>query len=168
MKKALLASIVLATLSAPALAQNTPWYTTVQAGQSKFDIEGLPGDNKDRLFLLGVGYRLTPQLALEGGYADFGKVNVLGAEGEAKSVYAAAMLSAPISDVFSVYGRLGIANTDREVRLGSVRESEKKTEGLYGIGLSWAFSRNVAATVEYMKLSDSDVDGVTLGVKFSF
>jgi OOP family OmpA-OmpF porin len=168
MKKTFLATLALAAISAPAMAQDTPWYAHVQAGQSKYDLDGLPGDNKDRFAILGLGYKLSPQLAVEGGYADFGKIKFSGASGEAKSIYAAAILSAPVTDAFSVYGRLGVANTDRKASFLGFSDNDRKTEGIYGAGLSYAFSKNVAGTLEYTKLSDSDVAGYALGVKFSF
>lgn len=168
MKKTLLATLVLAAVSVPALAQDAQWYATLQGGKSKYDLDGLPGDNKDRAALIGLGYKFSPQLAVEGGFADFGKINFSGVTGEARSVYVAAMLSAPVSDAFSVYGRLGVASTDRRVGVSYYSVKDRKTEGLYGAGLSYAFTKNVAGTLEYMKLSDSDVDAVTLGVKFSF
>ncbi len=165
---AVLATLVLAAVSAPALAQDTPWYAHIQAGQSKYDLDGFPGDNKDRYAVLGLGYKLSPQIAVEGGYADFGKVKFSGATGEAKSIYAAAILTAPVSDAFSVYGRLGVANTDRKASVFGFSDSDRKTEGIFGAGLSYAFTKNVAGTVEYTKLSDSDVAGYALGVKIGF
>lgn len=168
MKKTLIASLLLAGLSAPAFAQTTPWYATLQLGQSKYDIDGLPGDNKDRLAMFGVGYQFNPALALEGGYADFGKVNVLGASGKAQSPYVAAVLSAPFADQFSVYGRLGVANTKREINFLGFNESDRKTEALYGLGVSYNFTKAVTGTLEYMKLNDSDVEAVSLGVRLRF
>lgn len=168
MKKTLLATLVLAAVSAPAMAQDTPWYAHLQAGQSKYDLDGLSGDNKDRYAVIGLGYKFSPQLSVEGGYADFGKIKFSGAAGEAKSIYAAAILSAPVSDAFSVYGRLGVANTNRKASVFGYSESDRKTEGIFGAGLSYAFTKNVAGTMEYTKLSDSDVAGYALGVKVSF
>lgn len=165
---AVLATLALATIAVPASAADTPWYAHIQAGQSKYDLDGLSGDNKDRYAVIGLGYKLSPQISVEGGYADFGKVKFLGATGEAKSIYAAAILSAPVSDVFSVYGRLGVANTDRKASIFGFSDSDRKTEGIFGAGLSYAFTKNVAGTLEYTKLSDSDVAGYALGIKVGF
>jgi hypothetical protein len=88
MKKAL-AVAVLAALSAPALAADPAWYVYGAAGQTKLDISksdldadvrDITGttpsstlDNSDTGFTLQLGYRVAPNLAVEGGWFDLGK-----------------------------------------------------------------------------------------------
>ena len=171
MKKSIIAkALVIAALAAAGqvTAQETPWYLTGSIGQSKFDIEGLPGDNKDTSFNVGVGYNFSKNVGLEAGYADFGKTQFSGVTGKAQSAYVGVILSAPLSDVFSVYGRLAAASTDRSVAGFGSKVSERKTEAFYGVGLAYAFTRNLSGTLEYQALNDSDVSAINVGVRLGF
>ena len=169
MKKSLFAAALLsAAIALPAAAQDAPWYLTGSVGRSKYDIEGLSSDNKDTSYNLGVGYNFSKSLAIEAGYADFGKLQFSGVTGKAKSTYVGLILSAPISDTFSVYGRLAAASTDRKISGFGSSESERKTEALYGVGFGYAFQRNLTGTIEYQKLSDSDVVALNVGLRIGF
>jgi len=72
------------------------------------------------------GYRFNPNLAVEAGYIDFGKAKYTAsysggsAQGSLKAggVDVAALLSLPLSDSFSVFGKAGVvaAKVDSESR----------------------------------------------------
>jgi OOP family OmpA-OmpF porin len=175
MKKSLISIALFAAGAIPLAASAqisplpaTPWYVTGNVGQSRFDLDGLSGDNKDNAYNIGVGYNFSRAVAVELGYTDFGVANFSGFEGKAQSSYAALILSAPMTNEFSVFGRLGAASTDRRVGGLGFNASERKTEGYYGVGLAYAFTRNLAGTVEYQRLSDSDVSAGMLGVRLGF
>ena len=146
----------------------TPWYVTGNVGQSRFDLDGLSGDNKDNAYNLGIGYNFSRAVAIELGYTDFGNATFSGFEGKARSNYAALILTAPMTNEFSVFGRLGAASTDRSIGGFGFRDSERKTEAIYGVGLAYNFTRNLAGTVEYQRLSDSDVSAGMIGVRLGF
>lgn len=95
-------------------------------------------------------------------------MNFGGVEAKAKSPQVSAILSAPIADAFSVYGRLGVSDTKREANGFGRSVSEKKTEAIYGVGFGYNFAKNIKGTVEYQKLNDSEVDALVAGVKFGF
>lgn len=189
MKKTLLATALLsAAIALPAAAQETPWYLSGVVGQSNYKTNNAdfsPAtvnsvDKKDTQFGFAVGYRFSPNLAVELGYLDFGKAKVsasyqgvgVGAEAQAKATHASLILSAPIDPAWSVYGRLGASRTDRKVSASasgfSLSDSEKKSEALFGLGLAYAFANNVAGTLEYQKLNDTDVSAINVGIRIGF
>ena len=117
---------------------------------------------------VGVGYAFNPAVAIELSYNDYGKVNFGGVDGKATSTQLSALLSAPMSDEFSVYGRLGAASTQRKVDgFGSIG-SNRKTEAVYGVGFGYNFVKNIKGTIEYQRLGNSKVDAIMAGVKLGF
>jgi len=185
---------------APVFAQESRFYVSGAIGQSDYKLDAsdlgffaASVDKRDTAFGLALGYQLSNQLGVELGYADFGKAKfteqrsanasvactisgscgpLITGDGRAKAVHLSALLSAPLAEAFSIYGRLGVANTDRSVGAAassiSVRDGDKKTEALYGIGATYHFNRNVAATIEWQKLNDTDVSAALIGVRLSF
>ncbi len=166
-----------AGISAPAMAApdatDAGFFVSAQAGRSRFDIgnDGLGnnfGKKNATVGGVGVGYAFNPTVAVELSYNDYGKVNFGGVDGKAKSTQFSALLSAPIANEFSVYGRLGAASTDRKVAGFGGNSSDKKTEAVYGVGFGYNFAKNIKGTVEYQKLDDSKVEALVAGVKFGF
>ena len=161
--------------------------TSVDAG-----IVGGSFGQKDTQTGIAIGGQINKQFAVELGYADFGKAKISGSgalpcppatacalvvfplagDVRAKATHLSLIASAPLADGLAIYGRLGAAQTDRstQVRVGSVSVSsgDKKTEVIYGVGLGYAISKNIEATLEWKKLGDSEVDSVGLGVRLRF
>ncbi len=149
-------------------------------------------DRKDTQSGFAFGAQLNKSFAVELGYTDFGKAKVSGSgavpcsptivcvpalfsvsgDARAKATHLSLVSSVPLMDNLSLYGRLGTSRTDRtaNVRVNnvSVGSSEKKTEAIYGIGLAYAFTPNVDATIEWKKLNNTDVDAVSAGVRVRF
>lgn len=190
MKSAILALSIAGALAATqAVAAPSPadssWYVSGAVGQSRFDQNGdFPGtnsfDRKDTSYNLAIGYQYARVLGFEVGYMDFGRGRVNGtfqgvaysSELKAHAPEVSAIFSAPLSDAFSLYGRLGVARTDRSGGLSiqgqSFGDADKKTEALYGVGAGWTFARNLTGTLEYTKLNDTKVDAVNIGLRAGF
>lgn len=77
------------------------------------------------------------------------------------------ILAAPLNNQFSIYGRAGVSSTNNKSNY-SRSASDTKTEGLFGIGVGYAFAGNLTGTLEYQKLVDSNISAFGAGVKFSF
>jgi opacity protein-like surface antigen len=181
MKKSVTALVLAGTLGAlfalPAVAApdsaDAGFFVSGQIGRSRYDIgsDGFGNDfgkKNGTIGGVGIGYAFNPIIAVELSYNDYGKVNFGGVDGRAKSPQLSALLSAPIADAFSVYGRLGVSDTDRKVSGFGGSVSEKKTEAIYGVGFGYNFVKNIKGTIEYQKLDDSKVDALVAGVKFGF
>src|SRR4249919_2153962 len=110
-KTKLLSTLLLsATLGAAAFgaqAQDKGFYAGAGVGQSFVD-EGAY-DDEDTAFSVFGGYQFNRYFALEGGYANLGKIEAkpVGRDLETDSVFLTAVGIVPITDKFSVYGKAG-------------------------------------------------------------
>jgi OOP family OmpA-OmpF porin len=190
----------------------TPWYGGVALGSTKSNVNagevndflrslnyGSPvtsADDKDQLYKFSLGYRFTPMVAVEGFYADLGKYNTrstvtapsagsVNADYKAKGYGVDLVLSAPFSQEFSVYGRLGVMQAKTEASFNSAGSigllssagSRNKTAQHYGVGLQYDFNPAVALRGEvetFRKLGDDStggelkVDAFSVGAIFRF
>ena len=147
MKKtpSIVATVLAVSLAGVVHAQSiTPWYAGVSIGSTKSNVNagevndffrslgyGSPStsaEDKDAAYKFSLGYRFSPVIAVEGFYADLGKYNTrtsvatpfvgsVSADYKAKGYGVNAVLSAPISQAFSVYGRLGVIQAKTEATL---------------------------------------------------
>lgn len=133
MRKILLLVLVLAC--GPALAQNSGWYIGGGLGSTKakfvdsdfgtFATGTRTADDDDIGSRFFGGYRLSPNLALEGSLAFLGSYKQRYTNGAQISVYdynASALTFAlaghvPVAPGFSLLGRIGVAFTAAEMRL---------------------------------------------------
>ncbi|HEX9392989.1 MAG TPA: outer membrane beta-barrel protein [Usitatibacteraceae bacterium] len=169
MKKTILSLGILAAIaSTQVFAADTNLYVRGNVGPSSYDVGGGYGTQNDVMVGVALGYTFSPNLAAEVGFNDYGKINFGGVDGTAKTTHASLILTAPLNNQFSIYGRAGVASTEDKVsdRFGSFKET--KTEGLFGVGVGYNFARNLIGTIEYQRLNDSDVSAFVAGVKFSF
>lgn len=174
MKKSLICSglVLLGAVASTQVAaqQNagSGFFVSGNAGRSQFNIGDGLGKKNDFVAGVSVGYSFNPNVAVEAGFNDYGKVEFGGVNGKARATHASLLLSAPIANAFSVYGRLGASSTDRQVSGFGSSGTDRKTEGLYGVGVGYNFAKNVQGTVEYQQLQDSEVRAVAAGVKYRF
>ena len=215
MKKSLgIAAALLAVFSTGAAqAQSAPpWYVGASIGSSKSNVNagevngflrslgyGSPAtsaDDKDQAYKFLVGYRFSPVVSVEGFYADLGKYNsrttvttpfpgTVSADYKAKGYGIDLLLSAPISQEFSVFGRLGVMQAKTEASFGSTgsvllaqnRGSKNKTGQHFGVGMQYDITPTVGLRGEvetYRKLGDDSTGGelkvnvVSLGAIFRF
>jgi OOP family OmpA-OmpF porin len=213
MKKTLsIVAATAAVLAAGAVhAQSPSWYGGVSLGQTSSNVNagevndffrslgyGSPSttaDDKDTAYKFLIGYRFSPVVSIEGFYADLGKYNTrttvttpfagnVTAEYKAKGYGLDLVLSAPLSQELSVYGRLGVIQAKTEATFGSTgvllafnRGSKNKTGQHFGVGLQYDFNPafGLRGEVEtYRKLGDDStggelkVDALSLGAIFRF
>lgn len=169
MKKTVLSLGILAAIgSTQVFAADTNLYVRGNVGQSRYDIGGGYGNKTDSMIGAAIGYTFSPNIGAEVGFNDYGSVTFGGAKGSAKTVHASLILTAPLSNEFSVYGRVGAASTESKVSGFGGSVSETKTKALLGVGVGYNFAKNITGTVEYQKLQDVDVSAIAVGVKYSF
>jgi len=192
MKKTAMAIALLAGLAAaPAFAQSPvapSWYAGFglgvgNLGKSGQDLTGLSNvtlDDSDTTYTLRLGYRFNPFFAVEGGYYDLGQYSFSGksgattvtGSGKAKSFGLSAVAIAPLSDVFELYGRVGIEQSEIKLNanttLATANASDKQTGATYGVGGRYAINKNVGAFLEWMKNDKIQVDSYLVGVDFRF
>ena len=214
MKNALgiIAAVLAVSAAGSAQAQSASWYGGVSAGQTKSNVSagevndflrslgyGSPvtsADDKDSMYKFALGYRFSPAVAIEGFYADLGEystrtnvstpsIGTVSANYQSKGYGIDVVLSAPITQEFSVYGRLGVMQSKTEAAFGSTGSvilasnsgNKTKTGQHFGVGLQYDISPAIGLRAEvetFRKLGDDStggelkVDVVSLGAIFRF
>lgn len=153
MKKIAIVALLSACVATPALADNSGFYGAVDLGSATFS-NALGGPKSTTSFpnqpsaRLAGGYNVSSMFAVEAGYARFGGSTIIAVApgiGNANqtlspsSVYFAAVGNYPINETFSLFGKLGLANS----RIGysytdtlgnSSSQVGSNTNLMYGIG----------------------------------
>jgi OmpA-OmpF porin, OOP family len=113
-------------------------------------------DESDTGFKIFAGYRFNPSWAAEVAYANLGDSAVTfpggTGKGEASSWSAAAVYTLPLTRGFSLLGKLGASFNKFEgsfTGAGGGSSTKNKTDLLWGIGASYAFSPRVSARLEW-------------------
>ncbi|MGM9515013.1 outer membrane beta-barrel protein [Roseateles sp. DB2] len=169
--KKLMALAMAAAFTAPAFAGD--FYAGGDVGRNRFSQNGV-SFNKTGLAVFG-GYKLNDTVSLEAGYRSLLKETASqGSVSASVDLYAlqfSGVFSAPVSNEFSVYGRLGLNSLRGDVKIkeGNVTysDSSNETKFLWGIGASYAFTKDVALRVEFQK-PVKEVQVLSVGVKFAF
>lgn len=198
MKKTVLCAVLGAALvpCGQAFAQDETkgFYAGISAGQSKFkgacdSDSGVAVSNckdTDTAWKIFGGYQFTPNLAVELGYNDFGRISgdatvSLGGStfaGNAKIEATAFELTGvgmlPLGHQFSVYGKLGVyyAETKASANVtmttppfasGSSSQSDNNTNLTFGLGARYDFTKNIAVRAEWQRFSKVGSDEVGKG-----
>ncbi|QJD99944.1 porin family protein [Massilia forsythiae] len=146
------------------------------SGLSSFNSDGYKASGK-----IYGGYEINPMWAVEAGYTDFRKSNfnyssaatTINGDTKGYGYYLAAKASAPINDQFSVYGKLGVQHSQRELRSVAYNLKDDDT-GAYGaLGLQYNINQQVALTAEYERYGKSKDFGAkadvwTVGAHYAF
>lgn len=130
------------------------------------------------------GYNFDQNFGVEAGYTDFRKsgsnYTVSGTPGRAvsdsNSFYVAGKATAPINDLFSVYGKLGAArnrSTLSSADMAAFNQSESKTEVYAGVGVQYKLNQKVAFIAEFERFGKNKDFGAkseafTVGAKYAF
>jgi OOP family OmpA-OmpF porin len=158
-------------------------------------------DDSDTGFGLGVGYQVNPWFGAELFYVDLGSVNydadatvddgtgpvpaTLGLETSAQGPVLSLLGFLPIGSHFSAYLRAGVALMDAEGTASatinavsdSASDSTQRSNGVYGLGGEYSFSRNFAVRLEWDRYADvgsediigeADIDLFSLAIRYNF
>ena len=77
-----------------------------------------------------------------------------------------------VTKELSVFGRIGVSRTKRSAsatignRSGTADENKK--EAISGLGVSYAFTKNIEGTFEWKWLSNTKLSAPTIGVRVGF
>lgn len=179
--------IVPAALAAPATAESA-FYVGGSVGQTKYKSAPSGGgdityfDTKDTGYKAYGGYQINQNWGVEATYFDLGKFNFdgVGFNGSTKaSAYGlAGVFTAPISNGFSVFGKLGLVRNELKVSASDGYSSkESKTGANFGLGAKYDFTPNLAVRAEWERLNKFDnrdadfrtnIDFLSTGITFKF
>lgn len=212
--RALPAAICSALLLSTAAHAAEGFYVLGSIGQSRFDDDSLSKSDKDAIFAyamdenpnsssqddedtgykLQVGYQFSENFAIEGGYTDLGEEVYKarfddGITGKMKTSVKGwnvdGVLILPISNGFSLFGKLGVIAAEVEQKIsfesedgyGSESLDDTKAAAKIGLGLAYNIYQGLSARAEYEhyeKLGDEDETGeinadvFSLGLSYQF
>ncbi|GAB3267585.1 porin family protein [Chitinimonas naiadis] len=180
MKKQFSLLAIAAVLAAPAFADN--FYAGGDIGRSKIEADlgnGYSASKNDTAWSVFAGYQFHTNFAAEVGYRDLGKIEDRAGNNydqvKARAVQASLIGILPVSNEFSVFGRLGLASIkgEGEGRFGNYTysSSETKTKGLFGIGARYAVTKELGLRAEYnqySKIEDVKLSTLTIGADYRF
>lgn len=144
-------------------------------GYNRIESQDFPSSTDDvkdsRVSYKGiVGINLSPNFALEGQYINFGTAKDGANQVKADGWTAGAVVSLPLVDWFSVYGKAGALFWDADGRFASVRSGDDGTDFTYGAGARFDLNDAVDFRVEYerFELNDTDMDMASANIVFKF
>ncbi len=177
---------------APAAEAGNPLYLTAKAGNTSVDID--PGssfrqliDGDDNSWSLGLGLRLGRHLAFQAEYLEFGQVPgrsrcperlevcialLVPIEAESTAVAVSVLPQLPVTDRFSVYGKVGVVS--RETDIFTVTDAGKSfiddfedEDLVYGAGVRVLLPGPFGLFAEYERLGDN-IDTVAFGATLGY
>lgn len=191
-----------------ALAAEAGWYGGASLGQSRAKIhneriaaglgasgltmDSISADNRDLGFKLFAGHKFNPNFALEGGYFNLGEFGFTATTTPAGTYTGAikfqglnldALGILPLTDRFSVFGRVGLTYTEGKNNYsstGAVTVSDpnpKKRDANYklGLGVQYDLTESLGVRGEWERYrvndaigNDGDVDMYLLGLVYTF
>ncbi len=130
---------------------------------------------------LAYGFSLDKNFGVELGYINFGNYdnnNAIFSESlKRQAFYIAGVGSLPVTDAFSLFAKLGIAANKYDYKLDVLGDGESenvtKTKSMFGLGLSYNFTKEIAGTLEYQDFGKVGIDkikasAITAGIKYDF
>lgn len=164
MFKKIAAAAALALMATSAFAAApTAFYGGVDLGSTKIDDFG---DSKAS-FGGFLGYGFNQNFAVELGYRQLGKWDVLGVDVKAKQTHLSLVGSYPLNAQLDVYGRLGYNQLRGEASYAGATYGDDTSGGVYGVGLNYSFTPTISGRIEAQKPS-SDSTNVNVGLVFKF
>ena len=165
-------------------------YIQAQLGQSEFDVDYSISEDSDTYLGVGVGFKVTQNLAFEIGYRNFGEAEdkYFDENFDYKETYSAEALSVaavgilPVGPSVELFAKLGFDVWDAEWKGRATngfetikdKESDDGTDLFYAIGAAFNVNANTDIHLEYQRHSfevgetDLDTDVLALGVNFGF
>lgn len=195
--------LTMATTLAKAAEATTKWtsglYATASVGRTQIDnrmldvleSNGLPLDDTDTGYSLGLGYDFNKYLAVEAGYMDVGEASIAYTNGgdslngsvEGDGFYFGPKVSLPLTDKLAVFGKIGFFTWDGDVAAVGTgawaaytgTASEDGTDLYFGGGVACDITETLAAKAEWTRYTfdgsnwfDTDVDFISAGLTFKF
>ncbi|MBW8370372.1 MAG: outer membrane protein transport protein [Thiobacillus sp.] len=156
------------------------WYGGLNFGQSKYhSVDADSANTRTEGWKVYAGYQFNKYLGVEGGYANLNDMTAttgtVTTNLDTDAWALAAVLSYPLTERFSIMGKLGAAYmlADISEKNGTglaVRSGDDSYEPNYGIGVSYALLDNLSLRAEWERFDrkDYDIDLMSAGIAVKF
>ena len=157
------------------------WYVGASGGESKFRTDcgsGFDCDQKDTGWKAYFGGNFNRLIGVEVGYTDLGHMRAFGGDTEAQATNISLTAGVPIGERFAVFAKGGGAYSHTDVSASPLAGVETGTKSgwgsTYGVGTSFAFTRNVLGRVDWDRYKldfvggEHDVDFLSAGLQVRF
>lgn len=183
MNKLLCATLIAASLAAPAAYADQPVYMGAAVGLTGGNAtlsDGttiLESTNSPRPFRINAGYEITPAFAFEAGYVDATDFTFVGTPHFGHSLmYLALKGQLPLGEKWGVSGKLGVARHDLDISgLGANSTSIKNNLAMLSVGASYRFTQQISATLDLVDYGSSNKGGfklrarqIELGLQYNY
>lgn len=179
MKKLISSAAIIAavSLSSSVMADDHSLYLGASLGQTRVDFENVSGvdinDDKDTSWKVYAGYNLNEYVAFELAYHDFGKseatISNVNVDIDADGYSLSALGKLPVSEQFSVFGRLGYIHVDAEARAAGTTVGTDADDVVFGLGAEYAVNEAVSLRAEWERVNtDDELDTVSAGIVYNF
>lgn len=183
MHKKILALTLAAAVSAPVMAGDV--YVGAALGSATLDFDeleqvaadgGASYDDSDIGGKVFIGYRVSPNFAVEGFYVNLGEIVAQDAFDrvtvDANTVGVAALFGAQLNENARIYGKIGMHSWDATLTVtGSVNGSltDDGTDLMFGAGIGFDQGK-ITYQVEFERynLDDAAVNLITAGISYTF
>lgn len=139
--KKVAAALLLSVIAAPAFSADEGYYAGINVGRSKTD-SNIGADvvtkTNDTSYGVLLGYQFNPNFAVEAQYTDLGKFEATNFTGK-NDVFALSLVGiVPLANAFSLYGKLGYADTRSSLSNNVAYSSGKnRSDVTYGVGVEY-------------------------------
>lgn len=184
-------ALLLCLAAVPAIAQDAKGFYlggSLGSGESKNTCEGIIGrcDDTDTAYKLFGGYHVNENFAWELAYGYLGDVAASGTFAGAplnfevtnKALDFSGIVTVPVNERFSVFGRFGIYRSQVELHgnLPGLQGADHNTSFTWGLGMRFHFGRAFALRAEWQQYPDigggnagvDDMNVLTGGVEMRF
>jgi opacity protein-like surface antigen len=174
---------LLAFLTVPACAEGLYVFGDIGEGHIFADIGPAEVYATDTSFSAGVGYTVNNIYAFEAAYREIGTFTLfknqnIKTSADGSAIQVSVLAKHPISDIVSVYGRLGVARLTYDLTVkdfnfpeDSETDTQAKNKMFVGVGASYKLNEQVDLRIEYnrnAKFDDVISSSLTLGVAYWF
>ncbi len=139
----------------------------VGAGVYTVEIEDDIIDDDDTVPAFFVGYNFYDgnlfMLSVEAGYYDLGEASEGSIDIEAEAITLAGVVYFPITPIFEIYGKVGVAEVDVEIETPFGDFDDDGSESFVGAGVAFDILDTIDIYAEYLVI-DTEIDSELIGV----
>lgn len=176
MKRSLTVALLSAAFAAPAFAAEEGFYAGVTLGQaraSSYSSAATLTKSTETVYGILAGYQFTRNFGGEVFFTGAGKfvgsAGAVTASGKADAFGISAVATLPLSDAFSLYGKLGYASTKTTASSSNgILAGASRDDVTYGLGATYHVNPSVGIRFGWDRYGAAVANGTAIGSKDKF